>query len=159
MSFQILFKQIGLSLLLLYIATYSHAQNNLPQFKFIAFYTANNDPAHISFVHEANRWFPKISSQYNFIYDSTDNWDNLNPSFLSKYDVVIFLDIRPELPALRDAFKNIWTTAAPGWDFILPDLRWHPPPIRKTGIGIIMNLLAPANTKEIPGAQHLQLFG
>ncbi len=61
MSFQILFKQIGLSLLLLCITTYSHAQNNHPHFKVIAFYTANNDAAHNRYVHEANRWLPKIA--------------------------------------------------------------------------------------------------
>ncbi|WP_369679143.1 hypothetical protein [Siphonobacter sp. BAB-5385] len=33
-------------------------------FKVIAFYTAKNDPAHISFVHEANRWFAKAAKQH-----------------------------------------------------------------------------------------------
>ena len=32
------------------------AQNNSSRFKVIAFYTAKNDQAHISFVHEANKW-------------------------------------------------------------------------------------------------------
>jgi hypothetical protein len=32
-------------------------QKVTPKFKAIAFYTAKNDLAHISFVHEANRWF------------------------------------------------------------------------------------------------------
>lgn len=30
-----------------------------PQFRVVAFYTGKNDLAHISFVHEANHWFPK----------------------------------------------------------------------------------------------------
>ncbi len=34
-------------------------QKASPKFKVIAFYTAKNDKAHISFVHEANRWFAK----------------------------------------------------------------------------------------------------
>ncbi|WP_245645504.1 hypothetical protein [Niabella ginsenosidivorans] len=54
------------------------AQFSSAAFKVIAFYTAKNDPAHISFVHEANRWFPKIARQYHFQYDATDNWNNLN---------------------------------------------------------------------------------
>ena len=33
-----------------------------PAFKVIAFYTAKNDQAHISFVHEANRWFARKQS-------------------------------------------------------------------------------------------------
>ena len=81
-------------------------QNNQPLFKVIAFYTAKSDLAHISYVHEANRWFPKIAAQYNFVYDSTDNWDNLNPEFLSQYKVVLFLDTRPEKPEHREAFKK-----------------------------------------------------
>ena len=31
---------------------------SLPSFKVIAFYTGKNDLAHISFVNEANKWFP-----------------------------------------------------------------------------------------------------
>ena len=84
----------------------SGAQNNQPLFKVIAFFTAKNDQAHISYVHEANRWFPLIAAKYNFGYDSTGDWNNLNPAFLSRYQVVIFLDTRPELPAQREAFKN-----------------------------------------------------
>jgi hypothetical protein len=72
----------------------------------IAFYTARNDQAHISFVHEANRWFPKMAAKYNFIYDSTNNWNDLNSEFLSHYQVVLFLDTRPDVPEQREAFRN-----------------------------------------------------
>jgi len=98
--------QIIICILLPGLVGFSHAQNTRPLFKVIAFYTAKNDLAHISFVHEANRWFPKVAAQYNFTYDSTDNWDNLNPSFLSKYNVVFFLDTRPEKPEQREAFRD-----------------------------------------------------
>ena len=74
--------------------------------KVIAFYTAKNDLAHISYVHEANNWFPKMAEQYQFSYDSTNDWNNLNLSFLSQYAVVIFLDTRPENPAQRNAFRQ-----------------------------------------------------
>jgi hypothetical protein len=76
------------------------------KFKVIAFYTGKEDLAHISFVHEANKWFPAIAKQYHFTYDSTNNWDNLNDSFLANYQVVVFLDTRPEAPAQREAFKR-----------------------------------------------------
>lgn len=84
----------------------SSSQSRAPLFKVIAFFTARNDLAHISYVHEANRWFPSIASQYNFGYDSTDNWDNLNAGFLANYQVVLFLDTRPEKAAQRDAFEK-----------------------------------------------------
>lgn len=75
-------------------------------FKVIAFYTAQNDQAHISFVHEANNWFATIAKQYHFIYDSTNNWKNLKTAFLSQYQVVIFLDTRPEDLLQRIAFEK-----------------------------------------------------
>ncbi len=75
-------------------------------FKVVGFYTARNDPAHISFVHEANRWFPAMGKIYNFTYDSTNDWDNLNAEFLSHYQVVIFLDTRPEDSLQRLAFRR-----------------------------------------------------
>jgi hypothetical protein len=83
----------------------THAQSKSSAFKVIAFYTAKEDAAHISFVHEANKWFPKIGKEYNFVYDSTNDWNNLNPSFLSNYKVVLFLDTRPEDSLQRVAFE------------------------------------------------------
>jgi hypothetical protein len=82
------------------------AQSAAPQFKVIAFYTGKNDQAHISFVNEANQWFPKMGAQYHFAYDATTNWNNLNADFLSQYQVVLFLDTRPENPAQRQAFQK-----------------------------------------------------
>ena len=82
------------------------AKNPSPLFKVIAFYTLRNDRAHISFVHEANRWFSKMANRYAFQYDSTNNWDNLNPEFLSHYQVVLFLDSRPDSLLQRVAFQN-----------------------------------------------------
>ncbi|WP_230392451.1 ThuA domain-containing protein [Flavobacterium sp. LC2016-01] len=82
------------------------AQHKKAKFKVIAFYTGKNDQAHISFVHEANKWFPKIAEENHFEYDSTSNWDNLNAKFLANYQVVLFLDTRPETPAQREAFQK-----------------------------------------------------
>lgn len=72
-----------------------------PPFKVIAFYTARADLAHISFVHEANEWFPRMGAKYGFTYDSTNDWNILNAAFLSRYQVVIFLDTRPVPAILR----------------------------------------------------------
>ena len=82
------------------------AQKAISQFKVIAFYTARQDAAHISFVHEANRWFPSVAAQYHFTYDSTNDWNHLTEAFLSQYQVVLFLDTRPERPVQREAFKK-----------------------------------------------------
>lgn len=94
-------------LLLLCLQVYlSGMAQPAPDFKVIAFYTAKHDPAHISFVHEANRWFPEMAARYHFSYDSTNDWSHLNKQFLSAYQVVIFLDSRPEDPQQREAFRE-----------------------------------------------------
>ena len=93
-------------LIFLFMHSSSQAQGVNKKFKVIAFYTAQKDLAHISFVHEANRWFPKVAKQNNFSYDSTNDWTKLTDNFLSQYQVVIFLDTRPELDEQRVAFKN-----------------------------------------------------
>ncbi|ASZ14937.1 ThuA domain-containing protein [Chitinophaga pendula] len=74
-------------------------------FKVIAFYTGRHDRAHISFVHEANRWFPRMAREHAFVYDSTADWSKMNKEFLSQYQVVVFLDTRPETADQRAAFE------------------------------------------------------
>jgi len=76
-----------------------------PRFRVIGFFTGKRDQAHISFLHEAERWFPEMAVKYNFSFDTTSNWNNLNATFLSKYQVVVFLDTRPEDSTQRAAFK------------------------------------------------------
>ena len=77
-----------------------------PDFNVAGFYTGINDRAHVSYVHEANKWLARMAQQYNFVYDSTNNWDNLNAKFLAKYQIVLFLDTRPEKPEQRQAFQK-----------------------------------------------------
>lgn len=89
-------------------------KSNASNFRVIAFYTAKDDKAHISFVHEANSWFAKMAPKYNFKYDSTNNWSNLNAEFLSHYQVVIFLDTRPDILAQREAFQKYMENGG-GW--------------------------------------------
>ncbi len=94
-----------IALLVLFSVSLS-AQKQASGFKVIAFYTAKEDLAHISFVHEANKWFPAMAATYHFTYDSTNNWNDMNDSFLSHYDVVLFLDTRPDSLPQRIAFEK-----------------------------------------------------
>ena len=95
-----------LILLVSVFAFSSNAQKRHSPFNVIGFYTAKNDMAHISFVHEAHKWFSTKGTQYEFKYDSTNNWNNLNAKFLSQYQVVIFLDTRPDSLDQRIAFQQ-----------------------------------------------------
>ncbi len=99
-------KQVIIFCIALFSSAIIHAQDSPSLFKVIGFYTARNDRAHISFVHEANNWFSQMATQYNFVYDSTNNWNNLNTGFLSGYQVVLFLDTRPDSLPQRDAFRK-----------------------------------------------------
>ncbi|WP_343617706.1 ThuA domain-containing protein [Flavobacterium sp.] len=99
-------KSILLILFLVFFSGFSQDKKEKTKFKVIAFYTAKNDQAHISFVHEANKWFPKEAEKNHFVYDSTDNWNNLNAKFLANYQVVLFLDTRPETQEQREAFQE-----------------------------------------------------
>jgi len=90
------------------------AQSPAPKFKVLAFFTAKNDLAHISFVHEANKWFYEMALKNNFSYDSTNDWTLLNKENLAKYQVVIFLDTRPEAPEQRQAFQDYMEKGG-GW--------------------------------------------
>jgi hypothetical protein len=83
-----------------------HAEDTGVKFKVIAFYTGKDDLAHISFVKEANQWFPKAAAKYHFSYEATTNWNDLTAEKLANYQVVLFLDTRPEAPAQRAAFQN-----------------------------------------------------
>ena len=82
------------------------AGNHFSRFKVLAFYTAKNDPAHISFVSEANRWFAGQEAKRLFSYESTNDWSKLNAINLANYQVVIFLDTRPDAPEQRQAFQE-----------------------------------------------------
>jgi hypothetical protein len=92
--------------LILFFSSTFNATAQTPRFKVIAFYNGTWDAAHISFVKEANQWFPGIAAQYNFSYEATNNWNNLNANFLSDYQVVLFLDDAPTGAAQRAAFQQ-----------------------------------------------------
>lgn len=107
-------RSILILLFLICFSGFSQHKKDHSKFKVIAFYTVKNDQAHISFVHEANKWFPKIAKENHFEYDSTSSWDNLNAKFLAKYQVVLFLDTRPETQSQRDAFQKYMENGG-GW--------------------------------------------
>ena len=95
-------------------APHRAARADRADFRVIGFFTAKRDDAHISFVREAVRWFPEMGARHNFVFDTTSAWGNLNAEFLSRYQVVVFLDTRPEDPAQRAAFES-WMKAGGAW--------------------------------------------
>jgi hypothetical protein len=47
-----------------------------------------------------------MAAKYNFSYDSTNDWSKMNAEFLSNYQVVLFLDTRPDSLDQREAFQK-----------------------------------------------------
>src|SRR5262245_56092889 len=87
--------------------TLSPAVADTPKpFKVAAFYTGKADQAHISFVKEANEWFPAAAKENGFTYETTNDWKKLNATYLADCQVVLFLDTRPEGPEQRQAFQE-----------------------------------------------------
>jgi uncharacterized protein len=76
------------------------------RFRVVAFHDGESDQAHISFVKEADKWFSEMAISYRFTYESTRDWKNMNPEFLSHYNVVVFLDSRPDSASQRAAFQQ-----------------------------------------------------
>src|SRR3569833_1084497 len=102
-------------LLLCIDTSFCFAQDsNHKQFHVIAFFSNYNDLAHVSFVQDANKFFPEMAKKYNFTYDTTRDWINLNAKFLAKYQVVLFLDSRPQQPEQRKAFEDYMKNGG-GW--------------------------------------------
>jgi hypothetical protein len=81
-------------------------RGRLSEFRVLAFHDGEHDQAHISFVKEADKWFSGMAHENGFSYMSTNNWNNLNKDTVSRYDVIIFLDSRPDSAFQREAFRN-----------------------------------------------------
>jgi len=84
------------------------------RFRVIAFFTSRNDRAHISFVKEANAWFKEAAVKNKFIYDTTSDWTNMNAAFINSYQIIVFLDTRPDSADQRIAFEQYMRKGG-GW--------------------------------------------
>ncbi len=102
------------------LAATSGAVESRPAFHVLAFYTGRDDLAHVSFVREANRWFPAQAAEHGFTYEATNDWSKLNAANLAHYQVVLFLDTRPEAPEQRAAFQAYMEHGGAWLGFTLP---------------------------------------
>ena len=47
-----------------------------------------------------------MAAKNNFAFDTTSDWRNLNPTYLARYQIVVFLDSLPEDSVQRAAFQS-----------------------------------------------------
>ncbi|MGW1158670.1 ThuA domain-containing protein [Streptomyces sp. NPDC002519] len=75
-------------------------------FKVLALYNGTWDAAHISFVREANDWFPRQAAANGFTYTASNDWNLLANGGVNGYQVVLFLDDLPQTAAQRAGFEQ-----------------------------------------------------
>ena len=83
-------------------------------FRVLAFYSGTWDAAHISFVHEANEWFPQTGAEHGFSYEATTDWNRLASLDPASYEVVLFLDDVPQSADQRAGFER-YMNAGGAW--------------------------------------------
>ena len=105
-SQKIYYQIITISVMFFCLSPYIIAQAKNPKFKVIAFHDGENDKGHVSFVREADKWFSEKASQHKFTYESTKDWGLLNFESIHNYDVIVFLDSRPDSALQRAAFHQ-----------------------------------------------------
>lgn len=91
--------------LLLSCTTSAFAQQQ-EQFRILAFYTAKEDAAHISFVQEALPWFDSVCTANGMRFESTPDWSRLSHITRDSFQVLLFLDSRPEEGSQRQGFQR-----------------------------------------------------
>lgn len=84
--------------------TLVYSQNKV--FRILAFYTAKEDAAHISFVGEALPWFDSVGKANGFSFEATRDWSRLANLTKDSFQVLIFLDSRPEEATQRSGFRR-----------------------------------------------------
>ena len=90
---------------LVWMGTPGFALEGTP-FHVLAFYSTNVEKDHVDFAEQALAFYTDIAKKNNFDFKSTTNWDDLNKSDLSTYDVVLWLDDSPHTEQQRRSFES-----------------------------------------------------
>jgi uncharacterized protein len=83
-------------------------------FHVLAFYSTHVEQDHVDFAMQAVPFFQAMAQRDYFIFQTTTNWNDLNPVVLKKYQVVVWLDDAPALSAQRAAFRHFMEHGG-GW--------------------------------------------
>lgn len=101
-------------LLITLLHTFPLQAQRSPKFRVLAFYTAKEDAAHISFVKEALPWFDSVGRAEGFRFEATSDWTRLSDITKDSFQVLIFLDSRPEEASQRQGFQRYMQSGG-GW--------------------------------------------
>jgi hypothetical protein len=89
-----------------------HAQQ--PRFHVLAFYSNHEEPDHVAFAHQALTYFSALAKKDNFDWQTTTDWQKMSLATLKQYQLVIWLDASPAVPAQRSAFQQYMEQGG-GW--------------------------------------------
>ena len=96
----------------------------------------------------SQRWFPETGREHEFGYESTTDWRRLNTEALKAYQVVVFLDTRPDDPAEREAFKRYMEHGGAWLGFHFSGFALTPSDTRRTGTGTTTNFWSGAGREQ-----------
>ena len=96
----------SLAILLLLLAFPAVIRAQSPQFRAVAFYSADTETDHVLFAQDALKFFGSLAQKDNFVFDSTTDWHNLNETYLRNYQLVLWLNGSPTDPEERKVFQK-----------------------------------------------------
>jgi YVTN family beta-propeller protein len=82
------------------------AVGQAPRFRVLVFYSTGVEYDHVQFAQDALKFLAEIAAKDDFQVDATTNWENLNESYLKKYQLVVWLNGSPTKPEQRVAFEK-----------------------------------------------------
>jgi type 1 glutamine amidotransferase len=87
------------------LATTAALAQNKP-FRVLAFYSTHAEQDHVDFAMQAIPFFKAMATRDHFDFETTSRWEDMNPTVLKQYQVVLWLDDAPSTPAERQAFQD-----------------------------------------------------
>ena len=72
----------------------------------LAFYSTNVERDHVDFALQAVKFFAEAAERDHFQFESTTNWDDLNPQRLKDIQIVVWLNDSAHSETQRAAFKQ-----------------------------------------------------
>lgn len=94
-----------------------HANVGIAQkatFHVLAFYSTKVEQDHVDFATEALAFFVDLAKRDRFEFQSTTQWDDLNPERLKDVQVVLWLNEAAHTPAQQSAFEQYMRNGG-GW--------------------------------------------
>lgn len=96
----------SLCFLIAFLLAVTAAPGQSKPFHVLAFYSTHVEQDHVDFAMQAIPFFKAMSARDHFDFETTSNWDDMNPDVLKKYQVVLWLDDAPSTAAQRAAFQG-----------------------------------------------------